>query len=86
MPAYNAEKTLEKTYNEIYQNFVDEVILVDDFSSDETKNIAKNVGVESIQQKDEVVIFQFGENRRRPVTGLCPSSWLTRRGLSQVPR
>ncbi len=31
MPAYNAEKTLEKTYNEIYQNFVDEIILVDDF-------------------------------------------------------
>lgn len=28
------------------------------------KNIAKNVGVESIQQKDEVVIFQFGENKK----------------------
>ena len=41
MPAYNAEKTLEKTYNEIYQNFVDEVILVDDFSNDDTKEIAK---------------------------------------------
>ena len=32
MPAYNAEKTLEKTYNEIYQNFVDEIILVDDLT------------------------------------------------------
>ena len=41
MPAYNAERTLEKTYNEIYQNFVDEIILVDDFSSDETKEVAK---------------------------------------------
>ena len=39
MPAYNAEKTLEKTYNEIYQNFVDEIILVDDFSSDNTKGL-----------------------------------------------
>ena len=41
MPAYNAEKTLEKTYNEIYQGIVDEIIIVDDFSSDETKYIAK---------------------------------------------
>ena len=48
MPAYNAEKTLEKTYNEIYQNFVDEVILVDDFSSDETKNIAKKLNITTI--------------------------------------
>ena len=45
MPAYNAEKTLEKTYNEIYQNFVDEIILVDDFSSDNTKEIAKDLNM-----------------------------------------
>ena len=48
MPAYNAEKTLEKTYNEIYQNFVDEIILVDDFSSDETKDIAKRLNITTI--------------------------------------
>lgn len=48
MPAYNAEKTLEKTYNEIYQNFVDEIILVDDFSSDETKEIAKSLNITTI--------------------------------------
>lgn len=48
MPAYNAEKTLEKTYNEIYQNFVDEIILVDDFSSDETKEIAKRLNITTI--------------------------------------
>ena len=30
MPAYNAELTLEKTYNEIPRDIVDEVILVDD--------------------------------------------------------
>ena len=46
MPAYNAEKTLEKTYNEIYQNFVDEIILVDDFSSDSTKEVAKKLNIE----------------------------------------
>ncbi len=48
MPAYNAEKTLEKTYNEIYQNFVDEIILVDDFSFDETKDIAKKLNITTI--------------------------------------
>ena len=48
MPAYNAEKTLEKTYNEIYQNIVDEVILVDDFSSDKTKEIAKQLNITTI--------------------------------------
>ena len=48
MPAYNAEKTLEKTYNEIYQNFVDEIILVDDFSSDDTKEIAKRLNITTI--------------------------------------
>lgn len=48
MPAYNAEKTLEKTYNEIYQNFVDEVILVDDFSNDGTKEIAKRLNITTI--------------------------------------
>ena len=48
MPAYNAEKTLEKTYNEIYQNFVDEIILVDDFSFDETKEVAKRLNITTI--------------------------------------
>ena len=48
MPAYNAEKTLEKTYNEIYQNFVDEIILVDDFSFDETKEVAKKLNITTI--------------------------------------
>ena len=51
MPAYNAEKTLEKTYNEIYKNFVDEIILVDDFSSDTTKDIAKKLNITTIVHK-----------------------------------
>lgn len=48
MPAYNAEKTLEKTYNEIYQHFVDEIILVDDFSKDDTKDVAKKLNITTI--------------------------------------
>jgi len=45
MPAYNAAKTLEKTYKDIPKNVVDGVILVDDGSSDETVKIAKKLGL-----------------------------------------
>ena len=41
LPAYNAAKTLEKTYNEIDFNVVDDVILVDDNSKDDTVEVAK---------------------------------------------
>lgn len=43
MPAYNAEKTLEKTYNDIPKNVVHEVIVVDDDSRDKTVEIAKKL-------------------------------------------
>ena len=52
MPAYNAAKTLEQTYNEIYKDFVDEVILVDDNSQDETREIAKKLGIKTIVHKE----------------------------------
>ena len=48
LPAFNAESTLEKTYKEIPFEIVDEVILVDDQSSDETITIAKKLGIEHI--------------------------------------
>jgi glycosyltransferase involved in cell wall biosynthesis len=48
MPAYNAEKTLEKTYNDIPKNVVDRVILVDDVSKDETVEVAKQLGIKTV--------------------------------------
>jgi glycosyltransferase involved in cell wall biosynthesis len=48
MPAYNAEKTLEQTYNEIPFDIVDEVILVDDKSKDDTLKEAKKLGIKHI--------------------------------------
>lgn len=51
MPAYNAEKTLKQTYDEIYHDFVDEVILVDDNSSDNTKLVSKELNITTIVHK-----------------------------------
>ena len=48
LPAYNAGKTLEKTYNEIPFNLVDEVILCDDASKDNTVELAKKLGINHI--------------------------------------
>lgn len=48
MPAYNAEKTLEQTYEEIPRNIVDEVILTDDCSRDGTVEKARALGINEV--------------------------------------
>jgi glycosyltransferase involved in cell wall biosynthesis len=48
LPAYNAERTLEQTYREIPVDIVDEIILVDDMSSDNTIQKAKELGIKHI--------------------------------------
>lgn len=52
MPAYNAEKTLIETWNEIPFDLVDEVILVDDCSKDNTVELAKTLGVHHVIRHD----------------------------------
>lgn len=48
MPAYNAEKTLKSVYEEIPLDFVDDVILVDDASSDRTVKLSEGLGISTI--------------------------------------
>jgi glycosyltransferase involved in cell wall biosynthesis len=48
LPAYNAGKTLPQTYAEIPMDIVDEVVLVDDASKDDTIAIAKSLGIRHI--------------------------------------
>jgi glycosyltransferase involved in cell wall biosynthesis len=48
MPAYNAAETLEQTYNEIPHEVVDEVILVDDASRDDTAQVAERLGIHTV--------------------------------------
>ncbi len=48
MPAYNAESTVERTFKEIPFDIVDEVILVDDLSRDNTYSKAKELGIHHV--------------------------------------
>ena len=48
LPAYNASKTLENTFKEIPFDIVDEVIFVDDASTDNTVEVAKKIGIKNI--------------------------------------
>ena len=48
LPAYNAEKTLEKTFSEIPFDIVDEIILTDDCSQDNTAELAAQLGIKHI--------------------------------------
>jgi len=48
LPAYNAEKTLERTYAEIPMEIVDEVVLVDDHSTDRTAELGQALGIRHV--------------------------------------
>jgi glycosyltransferase involved in cell wall biosynthesis len=45
MPAYNAEKTLERTYRDLPLDWVDDIVLVDDASRDRTVEVARSLGL-----------------------------------------
>ena len=53
LPAYNAGKTLEKTYQEIPFDIVDDIILVDDHSNDNTVQVAEGLGIRHIVVHDD---------------------------------
>lgn len=53
LPAYNAAKTMEKTYNEIPFDIVDDVILVDDLSKDNTVEVGEKLGIKHIVKHEK---------------------------------
>ena len=61
MPAYNAEKTLLKTYMDIPLNTVDEVIVVDDDSQDLTVMVAQKLGLRTLIHKKNL---GYGGNQK----------------------
>ena len=62
LPAYNAARTLQQTYNEIPFDIVDEVVLVDDLSSDDTVAVGQSLGIDHIIQHD--VNKGYGGNQK----------------------
>jgi glycosyltransferase involved in cell wall biosynthesis len=62
MPAYRASLTLERTYKEIPFDIVDEVILVDDYSPDNTADVAKSIGIQHVIRHD--VNKGYGGNQK----------------------
>ena len=48
MPAYNAALTLEQTYREIPFDIVDDVVLVDDASRDDTADVGRKLGIRHV--------------------------------------
>lgn len=53
LPAYNAEKTLKQTYDEIPFHIVDDIVLVDDCSTDKTAILAKELGIKHVIVHDK---------------------------------
>ena len=62
LPAYNAAKTIQKTYQEIPLTLVDEVILCDDASVDDTLTIAQKLGIDHVLAHD--VNLGYGANQK----------------------
>ena len=61
MPAYNAARTLERTYADIPHDLVDHVILVDDVSRDETVEVAQQLGLDVIVHRQNL---GYGGNQK----------------------
>jgi glycosyltransferase involved in cell wall biosynthesis len=61
LPAYNAARTLEQTVSEIPHDVVDEVLLVDDYSKDETIQIARRLGLRLFLHDQN---FGYGRNQK----------------------
>jgi glycosyltransferase involved in cell wall biosynthesis len=49
LPAYNAAKTLKRTYDELPHDIIDDVILIDDASLDNTAELAEELGIKTLR-------------------------------------
>ncbi len=61
LPAYNAARTLEKTVSELDRDVVDDILLVDDFSADETVQTAKKLGIRAFLHDKN---YGYGRNQK----------------------
>ncbi len=82
MPAYNAEKTLERTFRDIPLNGVSEIILGDDCSTDRTREVAVSLGITVIKTPrnlgyggNQKMLYQEALSRGADVVVLLHPDW-----------
>lgn len=61
LPAYNAERTLARTVAELDRDVVDDILLVDDFSRDDTVSLAKELGIRAFLHDQN---YGYGRNQK----------------------
>lgn len=61
-PAYNAEKTLEMTFDEVPKDIIDDVVLVDDYSSDHTYELAEKLKIKHVIRHEKNM--GYGANQK----------------------
>ncbi|MBW1769232.1 MAG: glycosyltransferase family 2 protein [Deltaproteobacteria bacterium] len=61
LPAFNAERTLEQTYRDIPHDVVDEILLVDDGSADNTISLARRLNIQTIRHERN---YGYGRNQK----------------------
>ena len=61
LPAYNASRTLRRTFDEIPKDIVDDIILTDDASSDNTATLARELGIATIRHDHNI---GYGGNQK----------------------
>lgn len=71
LPAYNAEKTLKVTYEKISRDIVDDIILIDDFSSDNTVSVAKELNITTILHEKNL---GYGANQKTCYTAVLQAN------------
>ena len=69
LPAYNAEKTLKNTIEDIDRGWVDEIILVDDCSLDNTAKLAEKLGIDQVIEHTNNL--GYGGNQKTCYGSIC---------------
>src|ERR1700721_2028947 len=82
MPAYNAGRTLERTLREIPMDVVDDVVLVDDFSADDTVEVARKLNLFVFRHErntgyggNQKSCYRLAFERRADLVILLPSGY-----------
>jgi glycosyltransferase involved in cell wall biosynthesis len=90
LPAYQAEKTLERSYQDIPKDIFDQIIMVDDASSDRTVEVAHRLGIKTIRYNKNLgyrfAFFMLRHLNRAPNPHIKPNDDILITALFPRPR